>query len=117
MKESKTLSLYARRMLLPIVNAGKIIGFLGALFFQQETTRALFILFVFMTLMFLTTDTYLKLALWKCPHCGKVLPYDFYSRKTMTSCPNCRKKLNFSDTRIFVPASSIAEASGTEDDV
>jgi hypothetical protein len=95
---------------LPIVNTGKIVGFLGALFFQQENTRPLFVFFAIMTLMFLTTDTYLKLALWKCPHCGKILPHDFYSRKTMTSCPSCQQKLDFSDTRFWVPDSSLAES-------
>ena len=114
-KSPKTISLYARRKLLPIVNAGKYVGFLGSLFFQQENTQVFFLFFVFLTLMFLTTDTYLKLVLWKCPHCSKTLPHDFYSRKTMTTCPNCQKELDFSDTRLWISASSVAEVSNVEE--
>ena len=99
------LSLYACRKLIPIINAGKIISFLAALFFQQDGMLPLFVTCVFLVIMFLTTDTYLKLSVWKCPSCGHVLPNDFYSRKTMTHCPNCKEELDFSDTRFFVPIS------------
>ena len=108
-RERKTVSLYACRNLLPIVSTGKVVTFVAAIFFQQESTLVLFMTCVCLTLLLLTTDTYLKLALWKCPRCKKQLPHDFYSRKTMTSCPFCGSKLDFSDTRFLVPVADTAE--------
>lgn len=94
-KENKPqkLSLATCKKLLPVANGGKYVGFLGMLFFQAENTRWLFYLFLLIMLASLTADTYLKLSQWKCPCCGKPLPYDFYSRKTMTACPNCTHPL------------------------
>lgn len=106
-KEARRLSLYACRKWMPIVNAAKIAGFLGIIFFQTATTRIPMLLCGAFTLMMLTTDTYLKLRMWKCPACQKVLPSDFYSRKTMTRCPVCEARLNFSDTRFLVPVSEL----------
>lgn len=107
-QEKKVLSLHACSKLIPIVNAGKYAAFLAALFFQQENTMAVFVVCVCLTLMFITTDTYLKISVWKCPHCKKPLPHDFYSRKTMTSCPNCGGELDFSEARTFVPVSAVS---------
>lgn len=101
--EKKVLSLSACRKLLPIISTGKYIFFLAALFFQQEDTMAIFVVCVSLTLMFIAADSFLKISAWKCPHCRKVLPHDFYSRKTMTDCPNCGAALDFSDKRVFVP--------------
>lgn len=98
-----TLSLSACKKLLPVVSAGKYIAILCAVFFQQDGTFVPLVICASIALLLICLDTALKLSFWKCPHCGKQLPHDFYSRKTMESCPFCRHKLDFSNKKVFVP--------------
>lgn len=97
----KTLSLYMTRKLLPIVNYGKYILFLAAIFFQQEDTLELFVVCSSAAVFMFGIDTFLKLSAWKCRHCKHILPHDFYSRKTLEYCPHCHKKLDFDDHSFF----------------
>lgn len=112
--ENLTLSLYTCRKLLPIVNAAKIGGFLGTIFFQGYSVIWPVIVFGGFTVIMLTADTILKLKFWKCPSCRNVLPHDFYSRKTMTHCPKCKRMLNFEVQGFFVPMEALRPAEGEE---
>ena len=103
MSERKVLSLYACRKLMPVVNVLKYVFILAAIFFQQASTITLLVIFASLAVLTISLDTFLKLSAWKCPHCKKVLPSDFYSRKTLDTCPNCHTKLDFSRASVFVP--------------
>lgn len=104
MPEKKVLSLYACRKLMPVTNALKYVFILGALFFQQASTITMLVIFASLAVLTISLDTFLKLSAWRCPHCKKVMPSDFYSRKTLETCPNCHAVLDFSKAPLFVPA-------------
>ena len=104
MPEKKVLSLYACRKLMPVTNALKYVFILGALFFQQASTIPMRVSFAAFAVLPISLDSLLKLSAWRCPHCKKVMPSDFYSRKTLETCPNCHAVLDFSKAPLFVSA-------------
>lgn len=73
-------------------------------FFQQASTITMLVIFASFAVLTISLDTFLKLSAWRCPHCKKVMPSDFYSRKTLETCPNCHAVLDFSKAPLFVPA-------------
>lgn len=97
-KYKKIMSLKVCRRLLPFSNAIKYAAFLAAIFFHRDDTQVAFIICVSLVFLTLSLDTFLRVCVWKCPHCCKSLPSDFYSRKTITICPACKENLGFSET-------------------